>query len=67
MSRIYWDVVYLDSGAGALVQWLKLPAWKVRDRELVPCSGIQVSKKQNVSSTLTRKRAILWGDSVIER
>ena len=40
---------------GTLVQWLKPPAWKVWDREFVPCSGIQASKKQNVSSTLTRK------------
>ena len=37
--------------AGAVVQWLKLRAWKVRDRGFVPSSGIQVSKKkQNVSS-----------------
>ena len=37
--------------AGALqVQWLKLPAWKVRDREFEPHTGLQVSKKQNVSS-----------------
>ena len=26
--------------AGALVQWLTLPAWKVGDRGLVPHSGI---------------------------
>ena len=31
-----------------LVQWLKLPAWKVGDR-----SDIQVSKKQEISSSLT--------------
>ena len=41
------------------VQWLKLPAWKVGDRGLVPHSGIQVSKKQNVSSPLTCKYSIL--------
>ena len=41
--------------AGALVQWLKLPAWKVRYRGFEPNSGLQVSKKQNVSSPLTRK------------
>ena len=40
---------------GALVQWLKLPACKVGDRELEPLSGIQVSKKQYVSFLLTRK------------
>ena len=33
-------------GAGALVQWLKLPAGKVGDRGLEPHTGLQVSKKQ---------------------
>ena len=37
-------------GQGALV-----PARKVRDRGFVSCSGIQVSKKQNISSLLNRK------------
>ena len=37
-------------GRGALV-----PARKVRDRGFVSCSGIQVSKKQNVSTLLNRK------------
>ena len=37
--------------AGALVQWLKLPG----DRGFEPHSDIQVSKKQNISSPLTRK------------
>ena len=31
--------------AGTLVQWLKLPAWKVRDRGFEHHSGLQVSKK----------------------
>ena len=31
---------------GALVQWLKLPAWKVVNRRFVTRSGIQVSKIQ---------------------
>ena len=44
--------------AGTLVQWLKLPAWN---------SGLQVSKKQNVSSRLTRNDSILWGTYVAER
>ena len=35
---------------GGLVQWLKLPAWKVGDRGLEPHSGLQVSKQQYVSS-----------------
>ena len=37
-------------GRGALV-----PSRKVRDRGFVSCSGIQVSKKQNVSSLFNRK------------
>ena len=41
------------------MQWLKLPAWEIGDREFEPRSGIQVSKKQNVSSPLTRKDLIL--------
>ena len=50
---------------GALKQWLKLPALKVGDRD--PQSGLQVSKKQNAPSPLTRKDLILWGASMIER
>ena len=34
---------------------------------LEPHSGLQVSKKQNVSSRLTRKDLILWGAIVTER
>ena len=53
------EIVYDDClKAGALVQWLKLPAWKVKDRRFEP---------QNVSSQLTRKYSILWGASVTER
>ena len=48
------------------MQWLKLPVWKVGDRGFEPHSGLQVSKKQNVSSPLTRKDTILWVDSVTE-
>ena len=36
------------SNGGALVQWLKLPAWKVWDRGLDPHSGRQVLKKENI-------------------
>ena len=50
-----------------MVQWLKLPAWKVGGRGLVPRSGIQVSKKPNVSSPFTRKDSILCGASVVEK
>ena len=42
-----------------VVQWLKLPAWKIGDRGLEPRSGIQAPKKQNVSFPLTRKDSIL--------
>ena len=41
---------------GVLVQWFKLPAWKVGGRGFKPSSGIQVSKKQKDSSPLNRKR-----------
>ena len=37
--------MYRPYRAGALVQWLKLPAWKVGDRKFVSRSVIQVSKK----------------------
>ena len=53
--------------SGALVQWLKLPAWKVGDDGVEPRSGIQVSKKQHVSSPLTREDSILWGAYLTER
>ena len=52
------------SRVGALVHWLRVPAWKVGDRGFEPRSGIQVSKKQNGSSLLTRENSILWGASV---
>ena len=54
------------SGGGPGVG-LKLPAWKVGDRGLESHSGIRVSKKQNVSSSLTRKDPVLWRASVTER
>ena len=31
------------------------------------CSGIQVSKKQNISSLLIRKDSILWETFVVEK
>ena len=48
-------------GGGVLV-----PARKVRDRGFVSCSGIQVSKKQNVSSLFNRQYCILWAASMTE-
>ena len=50
-----------------MVQWLKLPAWKVEDRGFEPHSGLYVSRKQNASSPLTREDSILWGASVAKR
>ena len=64
---IFFIHLYTSETAGAVVQWLKLPAWQVENRGLEPCSGIQVSKKQNVSSPLTRNDSILWGASVSEK
>ena len=51
--------LFSSNRAGTLVQWLKLPAWKVGDRGLEPHTGLQVSKQQNVSSPLTREDSIL--------
>ena len=51
--------------ARELVHWLKLVAWKVGDRVFEPPSGLQVSKKQNVSSPLTRKDSIFWISSPV--
>ena len=64
--QAYFSVLYSvissvhHTRAGA-VQWFKLPAWKVKDRRFEPHSGHLVSKKQNISSPLTRKDSILWG------
>ena len=48
---------------GSIVHWLKLPAPKVGNRSFEPRSGIQVSKKQNVSSLFTLRDSILWSRS----
>ena len=42
---------------------IKLPVWKVGSRGFEPHSGIQVLKKQNVSSPLTRNGSIMQGNS----
>ena len=42
--------------AGALVQWLKLPAWKVGDRGFEPHSGIQVLKKWEVACSTSNRQ-----------
>ena len=45
---------YIPEG-GAIVQWLKLPVWKVGNRGFKPRCGIRVLNKQNVSFLLTRQ------------
>ena len=44
----YFSVVRVRGEAGALVQWLKLPALKVEDRGFEPSSGLRVLNNQNV-------------------
>ena len=44
-SFIFFSRLYSSKKKGALVQWLKLPVWKVGDRGFEPHSGLQVSKK----------------------
>ena len=46
--------------AGALVQKLKLPAWKVGDRGFQLSPAFKLERNTNVSSLLTRKDYILW-------
>ena len=50
--QIHHQPRILQGGGGS---WLKLPAGKVGDLGFEPRSGIQVSKKQNISALLTRK------------
>ena len=57
----YVIIAYIGKKSGALVQWLRLPVWKLGDLGFEPHSGLQVLKKQNVSSLLTRKDSMLWG------
>ena len=50
----------------------KLPAWKIyslenRSSRVRAPAGIQVSKNQTVTSSLTCKNLILWGASVINQ
>ena len=61
-----------EQGGGGLVQWLKLLAWKIyflknRRSRVRPTTGIQISKKQIVTSSLACKDFILRGASVAER
>ena len=58
---------YLTRRAGALVQWLKQPAWKVGGCGFEPDSALQVSKKQNGSCPLTRNDSLSWRTSVTEK
>ena len=50
-------------GTGAVVETACLESRRLRAR---PRSGIQVSKKQNVSSPLTHKDSVLWGAYMTE-
>ena len=59
--------VYVHERAGTLVQWVKMTVWKVEDRGFELHSGLQLSKKQNVSSSLTREDLLLLGASMTER
>ena len=49
-----------------MVQWLKLPAWKVGDRGFDPTLALKFQRNKNVSSPLTRQDSILFGASVTE-
>ena len=60
------SVIYAINNCNG-TEYCFLPAWKIRDRQFKPYSGIQVVKKQNVSSPLTWKKSILWGIFVTER
>ena len=51
-------------GPGAVI---KAACLKIGDRGFVPRYGIQVLKKQDISSPLTRIYSILWGASLTER
>ena len=51
-------------GTGAVV---KAACLENRRSHVRPPAGIQVSKKQNVTSSLTCKDLISWGASVTER
>ena len=50
-------------GPGAVIKASCLEQWRSRAR---PPAAIQVSKKQNVTSSLTCNDLILWGASVTE-
>ena len=52
---------------GAVVKELLQNSWKVGNRGFKSHSGLQVSKKQNVSSPPIREDSTLWGTSVNER
>ena len=52
-----------DLTGGGLMQWLKLPDFKVGGRGFKPSLAFKFHRKK-VSSPLTRKSSILWGASV---
>ena len=59
--------VQCDVGSRALLQWLKLPAWKVGDRGFEPNSVLKFQRSNISSSPLTREDSLLWAAFVIER
>ena len=61
VRKTYYSTSLLSGGPGAVVKTAYL------NRGFEPQAlASQVSKKQNVSSPLTRKKSILWGGSVAE-
>ena len=57
-------VLHYSSKDGALVQWLKLPAWKVEDRGFKPPLWPSSFIETNCFFPLTRNDSILSGTSV---
>ena len=65
IQYIVRPIINVIFGKGrALMQCLRLLALKVGDRGFEPHSGLDVSKKRKVSSSLIRKNSMLWGASV---
>ena len=71
MVDVCWSHTLYNAGRGpdAVVEArtsLVEAAWKVDDHGFEPQSDLQISKKQNVSSQLTREDLILCGASMTE-
>ena len=59
------DSMSNNCGCG-LVQWLKLPAWKIADHGFRPSLWHSGFEEKIISSSLTRKDLILWEVSLNE-